>query len=41
MAFENWPASQKKQYLYWLENAKRLETRENRIKAIVEKAKRG
>jgi uncharacterized protein YdeI (YjbR/CyaY-like superfamily) len=41
MAFENWPASLKKQYLYWLENAKRLETRENRIKAIVEKAKRG
>jgi uncharacterized protein YdeI (YjbR/CyaY-like superfamily) len=41
LAFENWPASQKKQYLYWLENAKRLETREYRIKAIVEKAKRG
>jgi uncharacterized protein YdeI (YjbR/CyaY-like superfamily) len=40
-AFENWPASQKKQYLYWLEDAKRQETRENRIKAIVEKAKRG
>jgi uncharacterized protein YdeI (YjbR/CyaY-like superfamily) len=40
MAFKNWPASQKKQYLYWLENAKRDRTRENRIKAIVEKAKR-
>ena len=41
LAFENWPASQKKQYLYWLESAKRLETREKRIKTIVEKAKRG
>jgi uncharacterized protein YdeI (YjbR/CyaY-like superfamily) len=40
MGFENWPASQKKQYLYWLEIAKRLETREKRIKIIVEKAKR-
>jgi uncharacterized protein YdeI (YjbR/CyaY-like superfamily) len=41
MGFENWPASQKRQYLYWLETAKRLETRERRINAIVEKAKRG
>ena len=41
IAFENWPASQKKQYLYWLESAKRLETREKRIRAIVEMAKRG
>jgi len=41
MAFDNFPPSQKKQYLYWLENAKRHETRENRIKAIVKKAKRG
>lgn len=41
MAFENWPDSQKKQYLYWLESAKRLETREKRIKAIVEKAASG
>ena len=41
LAFENWPASQKKQYLYWLENAKRPETREKRINAIVKKAKRG
>lgn len=40
LAFENWPASQKKQYLYWLESAKRSETREKRIQAIVEKAKR-
>ena len=40
MAFENWPASQKKQHLYWLESAKRLETRQKRIRAIVEKAKR-
>jgi uncharacterized protein YdeI (YjbR/CyaY-like superfamily) len=41
IAFENWPASLKKQYLYWLESAKRLETREKRIQAIVERAKRG
>ncbi len=25
IGFENWPASQKKQYLYWLESAKRPE----------------
>jgi uncharacterized protein YdeI (YjbR/CyaY-like superfamily) len=41
MVFENWPSSQKKQYLYWLESAKRPETREKRVKAIVEKARRG
>lgn len=41
MGFENWPTSQKRQYLYWLETAKRLETREKRINAIVEKAKWG
>jgi uncharacterized protein YdeI (YjbR/CyaY-like superfamily) len=41
MAFESWPASQKKQYLYWLENAKRAETREKRVQAIVRLAKRG
>ncbi len=41
LAFENWPASQKVQYLYWLESAKRPETREKRIKAIVEKARWG
>jgi len=41
MAFDIWPASQKKQYLYWLESAKRSETREKRIKAIVEKAFKG
>ncbi len=39
-AFEKWPASQKKQYLYWLESAKRTETREKRIRAIVEIAKK-
>jgi uncharacterized protein YdeI (YjbR/CyaY-like superfamily) len=38
LAFEHWPASQKKQYLYWLESAKRLETRRKRIIAITEKA---
>lgn len=41
IAFENWSASQKKQYLHWLESAKRLETREKRIRAIVEMAIRG
>ncbi len=40
LAFDLWPDSLKKQYLYWLETAKRIETRENRIKAIVEKALR-
>jgi uncharacterized protein YdeI (YjbR/CyaY-like superfamily) len=40
LAFEKWPASQKKQYIYWLESAKRPETREKRVQAIVEKAKR-
>ncbi len=41
LAFEQWPASQKMQYLYWLEIAKRLETRVKRIQAIVKLAKRG
>ncbi len=41
LAFEGWPASQKMQYLYWLEIAKRPETRAKRIRAIVTKAKRG
>ncbi len=37
-AFEQWPASKKMQYLYWLEIAKRQQTREKRIRAIVEMA---
>ncbi len=41
LAFEQWPASKKMQYLYWLESAKRLETRHKRIQAVVELAKRG
>ncbi len=41
LAFENWPASQKKQYIYWLESAKRPETRQKRLRAIVEKVKMG
>ncbi len=41
MDFEIWPASQKKQYLYWLESAKKTETREKRIRAIVEIAMKG
>ncbi len=40
LAFEAWPASQKVQYLYWLEIAKRMVTREKRIQAIVTMAKR-
>ncbi len=40
IAFENWPASQKMPYLYWLESAKREETRAKRIQAIVDKATR-
>ncbi len=40
-SFERWPASKKMQYLYWLESAKRLETREKRIQTIVAMAKRG
>ncbi len=39
--FDRWPASQKKQYLYWLESAKKQETRDKRVHAIVEMAKRG
>ena len=39
LAFENWPATQKKQYLFWLESAKRQDTRQVRILAIVDKAK--
>jgi uncharacterized protein YdeI (YjbR/CyaY-like superfamily) len=37
-SFEEWPASRKKQYLYWLRSAKRPETREKRIRAIVDMA---
>ena len=40
-AFEQWPASQKMMYLYWLESAKRMKTREKRIRTIVKMAKRG
>lgn len=41
IAFENWPTSQKKQYLYWLESAKKPETRERRIQTIVKLVSRG
>lgn len=37
-SFEKWPASRKKQYLYWLNSARRPETRQKRIQAIVEMA---
>jgi len=36
--FENFPASQKKQYLYWLASAKTEKTRQKRIQEIVDKA---
>lgn len=37
-AFEAWPASRKKMYLYWINSAKRAGTREKRIRAVVEMA---
>jgi uncharacterized protein YdeI (YjbR/CyaY-like superfamily) len=37
-SFEEWPASRKKQYLFWLSSARRPETRQKRIEAIVEMA---
>lgn len=40
-AFKRWPASRKKQYLYWLSSAKRPETRQKRLRAIVEMAAAG
>jgi uncharacterized protein YdeI (YjbR/CyaY-like superfamily) len=41
LAYEQWPDSKKKQYLYWLESAKRPMTREKRLLAILEKVRRG
>lgn len=38
-AFVAWPASRKKQYLYWLSTAKKPETRQRRIQAIVDAAR--
>jgi uncharacterized protein YdeI (YjbR/CyaY-like superfamily) len=35
-AYHNLPASRKQQLVHWLESAKRPETRERRIKAIIE-----
>jgi uncharacterized protein YdeI (YjbR/CyaY-like superfamily) len=35
-AFQEWPDSRKKQYLWWISSAKRAETRERRIRAVVE-----
>jgi uncharacterized protein YdeI (YjbR/CyaY-like superfamily) len=34
--YQSLPASRKKQYIYWLQSAKRAETRQRRIKKIVE-----
>jgi uncharacterized protein YdeI (YjbR/CyaY-like superfamily) len=38
-AFAAWPASRKKMQLYWLNSAKRPETRQKRVQAIVEMAR--
>lgn len=38
-AFDQWSVSRKKQMLYWLSSARRLETRRRRIQAIVEMAR--
>lgn len=40
-AFTRWPPSHKRQYLYWVEQAKRPETRQKRIVAVVERAAAG
>ena len=40
-AFKRWPASRRKGYLYWLNSAKRPETRQKRIQAIVDLAATG
>ncbi len=34
-SFKQWPVSRQKQYLHWLSSAKRPETRQRRIQAIV------
>ena len=38
VSFQKWPASQKKIRLYWLTSAKKAETRQKRIRAIIEMA---
>jgi len=40
-AFRKWPASRKKGTLYWLSSAKKPETRQKRIQAIVDMASAG
>ena len=40
-AFQAWPPSRKKQYLYWLGSARRPATRQKRLAAIVERALAG
>ena len=40
-AFDAWPPSHRKQYLYWLESTKKPETRQKRIQTIVEAATTG
>ncbi len=37
-AFQSWSPSHKRQYLYWVTSAKKPETRQRRVLAIVEKA---
>ena len=40
-AFKRWPVSRRKGYLYWLSSAKRPETRQKRIRTIVDLATAG
>lgn len=40
-AYQSQPASRKKQWLYWLESARRSETRARRIEAIVDSVRKG
>lgn len=40
-AFDAWPASRKKQALYWLSTARRPETRQRRIQGIVDMVRGG
>ena len=37
-SFNKWPASRKRRYLYWLSSARKLETRQKRVQAIVKLA---
>jgi uncharacterized protein YdeI (YjbR/CyaY-like superfamily) len=38
VSFNKWPTARKKQYLYWLSSARKPETRQKRVQAIVDLA---